>query len=90
MTRRSNAANPGGQHIDQMFLTGSQFWRGRETGVNPQIRLRSTENSAHVCMFEEVGGTNVEYNANLTSPGIQHRDARMVAHPDILTLSNRT
>ena len=31
----------------------------------------------------EVGCTNVEYNANLTSQGIYHRTTRMVAHPDI-------
>ena len=31
----------------------------------------------------EVGGTNVEYNADLTSQGILHRDTRMVAHPHI-------
>mgnify|MGYP007058846197 CR=1 FL=1 len=40
-------------------------------------------------MIAEVGGANVEYNANLTSPGIQHSDTRMVAHPDI-NLPNRT
>ena len=31
----------------------------------------------------EVGGTNVEYSANQTSQGKQHRATRMVAHPDI-------
>ena len=31
----------------------------------------------------EVGGANEEYNANLTSHGIQHRATRMVAHLDI-------
>ena len=30
-----------------------------------------------------MGGANVEYNANLTSLGIQRRDTRMVAHSDI-------
>ena len=49
---------------------------------NPQVRLRLTENSAPR-MTAEMGGANVEYNANLTSPGIQHRDTRIVAHPDI-------
>jgi len=34
-------------------------------------------------MIAEVGDPKVEYNANLTSQGIQHMDTKIVAHPDI-------
>ena len=34
-------------------------------------------------MIAEVGDLNVQYNANLTSQGIQHMDTKIVAHPDI-------
>ena len=76
--------DPRAQHPGQMFLTGSQFWRGRKTrvpGEKPSNQLRWTETQPN--MIAEVGDPNVEYNANLTSQGIQHMDTKIVAHLDI-------
>ena len=51
-------------------------WRKTLKSGRDQLNL-----SPHT--IAEVGGKNVEYNANLTSQGIQHRATRMVAHLDI-------
>ena len=76
------AASPGAQYPGQMFLTGSGFWSGRETGEpgekpSSQVEI-DWKLSPHT--IADVGGANVEYNANLTSPGIQHKDTRIVVH----------
>ena len=82
MIKCTSTANPGAQHPGQMSFT---FWGGRETSVlgekpSSQVEI-DWKLSPHT--IAEVGGANVEYNANLTSQGIQHRDTRMVAYPDI-------
>ena len=59
--------DPRAQHPGQMFLPGSGFLRGRKTGVpreKPPSQVEINRGSAH--MIAEVGGTNVEHNANLT------------------------
>ena len=81
----SMATNPRSQHPGHVLYWELILEReGNQSSPekNPQVRLRLTENSAPR-MTAEVGGPNVEYNANLTSPGIQHRNTRKVDHPDI-------
>ena len=81
----SMATNPRSQHPGHVLYWELILEREGNQSTpqkNPQVRLRLTENSAPR-MTAEMGGANVEYNANLTSPGIQHRGTRIVAHPDI-------
>ena len=78
--------DPGAQYHSQMLLTGSQFWRGRKTGVvprgKPSSQVEIDRNSVHIQLQRWDGG-NKKHMANLSSPGIQHRGTRIATHPDI-------
>ena len=67
-----------------MFLTGCRFGEGEKPEYpekKPHVRVRLTETQP-TYTIAEVGGANVKHNTNLPSPGIQHRNTRMVTHPD--------
>ena len=77
--------DPGAKHLAQMFLTGSRVLEREE---NRSTRGETLESGwdrlwLNPRTIAQERGVNVEYNVNLSPPGVTAQDTRMVAHPDI-------